>query len=181
MLQDTAAIVRTVLIVLTAPVRVAITEVVAVVRAQHLRHLRHVPRQLPPLHRPPQRHQPKPVEEKPVATPVTTTVQDTVEQQKPATQNTTSKPTINNGNYIFSLGDRTLQVGCIGTDVKVLAALLQKHGFIEASDIETNAKGYVIYNKAIAEGVKKFQKVAKLPVNSIADKATITALRNYGK
>ena len=112
---------------------------------------------------------------------MTTTGQDTVQQQKPATQNTTSKPTINNGNYIFSLGDRTLQVGCIGTDVKVLAALLQKHGFIEAPDIETNAKGYVIYNKAIAEGVKKFQKVAKLPVNGIANQTTITTLRNYGK
>lgn len=98
------------------------------------------------------------------------------ESEKPKT----TKPTINNGDYIFSLGERTLQIGCIGTDVKVLAALLQKHGFILASNIKTNDSGYVIYDEAIAEGVKKFQRVANLPITGIANQATITALRQYG-
>lgn len=121
-------------------------------------------------------------------TPATTTSSSVKEQPVKVTDTEfnyeTSKPTqpkVDNGNYIFGLGDRTLQVGCIGTDVKVLAALLQKHGFIEASAIKTNADGYVIYNDAIAAGVKKFQKAASLPVTGIADSKTITALRNYGK
>ena len=113
---------------------------------------------------------------------IVNTPDTTKKVQQPTTPKTeTSKPKINNGNYIFGVGDRTLQVGCIGTDVKVLAALLQKHGFIDASAIKTNASGYVIYNDAIAAGVKKFQKAASLLVTGIADNKTITALRNYGK
>ena len=72
-------------------------------------------------------------------------------------------------------------MGCIGTDVKILATLLLKNGFIQREEIEVDANGYTIYNAAIKEGVKKFQKAASLPVTGIADNKTITALRNYGK
>ena len=99
----------------------------------------------------------------------------------PATTTTTSKPTINNGDYIFTLGERTLQVGCIGTDVKVLCLLLGRNDFLAVEDISVNSSGYYVYTEKVAEAVKEFQKVANLPVTGIADKATITALRNYGK
>ena len=62
----------------------------------------------------------------------------------------------------------------------MLANLLLKYGFIEVSDIQTNAEGYIIYNEAIAEGVKRFQKAISLPDTGIADSNTIQALREYG-
>ena len=72
-------------------------------------------------------------------------------------------------------------MNCIGTDVKVLTSLLLKHGFIAKGDIKTNDAGYVIFNAAVMEGVKKFQKAVSLPVTGIADSKTMEKLKQYGK
>ena len=72
-------------------------------------------------------------------------------------------------------------MGCIGTDVKVLASFLQKRYFIKKEDIEVNSEGYTIYNEAIRDGVQKFQELLKLPVTGIADKNTIERLRSFCK
>ena len=88
---------------------------------------------------------------------------------------------MDNGNYIFNYGQRTLKLNCLGTDVKILATLLLKHGFIAKEDIKTNKDGYTIFDAAIEKGVRKFQKKASLTETGIADSKTMTALKNYKK
>lgn len=114
-------------------------------------------------------------------------------QASPATSNTKSNATttkksnsqspvasqevvIDNGNYIFRFGDRILQVGCIGTDVKVLNAYLRKYGCLDEKE-EVNSDGYSVFTTRVEEGVKKFQKKFYLPVTGIVDKTTIKALK----
>ena len=100
------------------------------------------------------------------AKPNTTTTSATA--PKSPTAASSSKPAattpVDNGNYIFNYGQRTLKLNCIGTDVKVLTSLLLKHGFLAKGDIKTNDAGYAIFNAAVMEGIKKFQKAASLPV-----------------
>ena len=82
---------------------------------------------------------------------------------------------------ICNLGDRTISLGSCGTDVKVLASLLVKHGYLAESDIETNADGYTICNAAMVTAIKKFQKDAGLTVDGYAGATTITMLKNWKK
>jgi murein L,D-transpeptidase YcbB/YkuD len=72
-------------------------------------------------------------------------------------------------------------LGACGTDVKVLATLLVKHGYLAESAIETNADGYTICNAAMVTAIKKFQKDAGLKVDGYAGAATIKALKNWEK
>jgi len=82
---------------------------------------------------------------------------------------------------ICNLGERTISLGACGTDVKVLAALLVKHGYLAESDIETNADGYAICNAAMVTAIKKFQKDAGLTADGIAGATTFKALKNWKK
>jgi murein L,D-transpeptidase YcbB/YkuD len=77
------------------------------------------------------------------------------------------------------LGERTISYGSRGTDVKVLAALLVKHGYLKEADIETDDKGYVKCNTAMVAAIKKFQKDAGLETDGIARFETIITLKKW--
>jgi hypothetical protein len=96
-------------------------------------------------------------------------------------QNDTTKTTKVSAARICNLGDRTISLGACGTDVKVLATLLGKHGYLTESAIETNADGYTICNAAMVTAIKKFQKDAGLKADGYAGTATIKALKNWKK
>jgi murein L,D-transpeptidase YcbB/YkuD len=72
-------------------------------------------------------------------------------------------------------------MGVCGTDVKVLAALLVKHGYLAESDIETDTQGYTVCNAAMVTAIKKFQTDANLEVDGYAGPLTIKALKNWEK
>lgn len=93
---------------------------------------------------------------------------------------TSSSNTSATNSSIYNLGDRTIKSGNSGTDVKVLAALLVKYGYMSESDIETDTQGYTICNTAMITGIKRFQKDAGLKVNGQANTSTISALKNWG-
>jgi His-Xaa-Ser repeat protein HxsA len=96
-------------------------------------------------------------------------------------QNDTTKTATASVPRICNLGDRTISLGACGTDVKVLAILLVKHGYLAESDIETNDDGYTVCNAAMVAAIKKFQKDAGLEVDGYAGAATIKALKNWKK
>jgi murein L,D-transpeptidase YcbB/YkuD len=66
-----------------------------------------------------------------------------------------------------------------GTDVKVLAALLVKYGYLAESDIETDDQGYTICNTAMIVAIKAFQKDAGLQIDGYAGKETVKHLKNW--
>ncbi|GHU67064.1 hypothetical protein FACS189413_01170 [Bacteroidia bacterium] len=72
-------------------------------------------------------------------------------------------------------------MGACGTDIKVLATLLVKHGYLAESAIEKDEQGYVICNTAMVTAIKAFQKDAGLTADGYAGAATIKALKNWKK
>ena len=82
---------------------------------------------------------------------------------------------------ICNIGERTILLGACGTDVKVLAALLVKHGYLAESDVITDAQGYTCCNEEMVTAIKKFQKEAGLNADGNAGAATIKALKNWKK
>ena len=103
--------------------------------------------------------------------PSNTTVQPTEKKQNTAI----SSPKICN------LGDRAISFSLCGTDIKELAALLVKHGYLAETDIVTDPQGYVICNEVMVAAIKKFQKDAGLKVDGLAGMGTINALKNWKK
>jgi hypothetical protein len=97
------------------------------------------------------------------------------------TQSDTTKKTKVSAARICNLGDRTISLGACGTDVKVLATLLVKHGYLAESAIEINADGYTICNAAMVTAIKKFQSDAGLKADGYASATTIKALKNWKK
>lgn len=110
----------------------------------------------------------------------TTTSVDTSSKEE-QTKKITTQSTVKISNYICKLGDRTISPGTCGTDVKILAVLLVKHGFLEQKSIETNPDGYPICNAPMVAAIKSFQKSVGLVVTGSADAATIRALRDQDK
>jgi hypothetical protein len=95
---------------------------------------------------------------------------------KPAeNQNSTTTDTP----HIYNLGDRSISLNTYGTDVKVLATLLAKHGYLADADIEQDTQGYVVCNKAMVSAIKKFQKDANLEADGYAGTETIKALKEW--
>jgi len=82
---------------------------------------------------------------------------------------------------ICNLGDRTISLDSCGTDVKVLASLLVKHGYLTESAIKKDEQGYVICYAAMVTAIKAFQKDAGLKADGYAGAATIKALKNWKK
>jgi spoIID/lytB domain-containing protein len=60
-----------------------------------------------------------------------------------------------------------------------LSDLLIKHKYMTQTSVYTNSSGYVVYNKAVQNGVRAFQKDAALTQDGIAGSATITKLQTW--
>lgn len=110
----------------------------------------------------------------------TKTLVDTSSKEKQM-QQVSTRPTVKTSDYFYNLGDRTISLGACGTDVKILAALLVKHGFLAQESLENNLAGYPICNAPMVAAIKSFQKTVGLVVTGSADATTIRALRDYDK
>jgi len=96
--------------------------------------------------------------------------------------NATKEKTINyTSPRICNIGERIISSGACGTDVKVLASLLVKHGYLDESEIKTDDQGYACCDEKMTAAIIQFQKDAKLTADGYAGAATIKALKEWKK
>lgn len=81
----------------------------------------------------------------------------------------------------FSLGDRVLVKGDVGSDVRDLGVLLKKLGFLDDAKIFYE-EGYPVYDAVFIRAVKAFQQASGLPVDGVCGKTTLQAIsRNVAR
>lgn len=78
----------------------------------------------------------------------------------------------------YSLGDRTIKAGIYGADVSALASLLVSNLYVKRSAL-TKKGGYYVYNTAMANAVKHFQRDAGYTASGNVDSNTATALQSW--
>lgn len=59
----------------------------------------------------------------------------------------------------YALGDRVIMRGDCGSDVRKLAEILVKNLYVDEHLLQYTAKGEVLYDGELVEGVKRFQRV----------------------
>lgn len=80
---------------------------------------------------------------------------------------------------IYSLGERSIFQGISGNDVRELANLLIKIGYITEKDLTKDVWGNITCCSKLTDAIKKFQKSVDLSIDGIAGRTTIQALKDY--
>lgn len=79
----------------------------------------------------------------------------------------------------YTVGSRIMKKDLYGTDVKQLTDWLVKCDYLKSTQVSKNYLDYVVYDDAVVNAVKAFQKDMGITVDGSAGSTTVDKLRSY--